>query len=424
MSASADRARLLSWPTRDRHMLIVDILATAFAAALPWSTSATEILVWLWLVAAVPLLDPAALRRVLKTPAGGLPILFLLLGLVGMLWAFGVPMKERLDGFKSFYKFLFVPLLIAHFLTSKRGAWVLIGYLASCCVLLVVSGLTLIPGFPWQGRNGPGFPVRDSIAQSGEFIVCVFVFAAIALDAWKNRRLAWAVLLSVLILLFLVNILALPAISRTSFVVLPVLVLLFGFRCLSRKGAAAVVLCGFVVAGLGWSFSLSFRENVTSLISEVQNFESRGDRTRAGERIEFWKKSAGFVAAAPVIGHGTGSIRDQFRHTVANQTGMAALASSNPHNQTFAVAIQLGLVGAVVLWAMWIAHLLLFRAEGLAAWVGLVIVTQNVVGSLFNSHLFDFTQGWGYVMGVGVAAGMVLQQTGQCQAAGGRDASP
>jgi O-antigen ligase len=156
----------------------------------------------------------------------------------------------------------------------------------------------------------------------------------------------------------------------------------------------------------------------------VQNFESRGDRTRAGERIEFWKKSAGFVAAAPVIGHGTGSIRDQFRHTVANQTGMAALASSNPHNQTFAVAIQLGLVGAVVLWAMWIAHLLLFRAEGLAAWVGLVIVTQNVVGSLFNSHLFDFTQGWGYVMGVGVAAGMVLQQTGQCQAAGGRDASP
>jgi len=29
---------------------------------------------------------------------------------------------------------------------------------------------------------------------------------------------------------------------------------------------------------------------------------------------------------------------------------------------------------------------------------------------LFNSHLFDFTQGWGYVFGVGVAAGMVLKQ--------------
>ena len=423
MTASADRGRLLSWPTRSRQMLIADVLATAFAVALPWSTSATEILVWLWLIAAVPLLDPAVLRRVLKTPAGGLPTLLLLLGLAGMLWAFGVPMKERLDGFKSFYKFLFIPVLIAHFLTSRRGAWVLIGYLASCCALLVVSALTLIPGFPWQGRNGPGLPVRDYIAQSGEFIVCVFVFAALALDAWKNRRPAWAIILSVLILLFLASILALPLISRTSLVVLPVLLLLFGFRCLPAKGAIAVVLGGLVVAGLAWSLSLSVRENVTSLISEVRNFESQGDRTRAGERIEFWKKSVGFIATAPVIGHGTGSIRDQFRHSVENQTGMAALASSNPHNQTLAVAIQLGLAGTVVLWAMWIAHLLLFRAEGLAAWTGLVIATQNVVGSLFNSHLFDFTQGWGYVMGVGVAAGMVLRQTMHSQAAEGRDAS-
>jgi O-antigen ligase len=156
------------------------------------------------------------------------------------------------------------------------------------------------------------------------------------------------------------------------------------------------------------------------MISEVRNFDPKGDRTRAGERIEFWKKSVGFIAAAPVIGYGTGSISDQFRHSVKDQTGMAALASSNPHNQTLAVAIQLGVVGTVVLWAMWIAHLLLFRGEGLAAWAGLVIVTQNVVGSLFNSHLFDFTQGWGYVLGVGVAAGMVLQQR---QAAEGRAAS-
>jgi hypothetical protein len=57
---------------------------------------------------------------------------------------------------------------------------------------------------------------------------------------------------------------------------------------------------------------------------------------------------------------------------------------------------------------MWIAHLLLFRGPGLAAWIGLVVVVQNVVGSAFNSHLFDFLQGWTYVVGVGVAGGMML----------------
>jgi hypothetical protein len=33
---------------------------------------------------------------------------------------------------------------------------------------------------------------------------------------------------------------------------------------------------------------------------------------------------------------------------------------------------------------------------------------QNIVGSLFNSHLFDFLQGWVYVVGVGVAGGVAL----------------
>src|ERR1044071_8482184 len=188
MTPLAGGARLLNWPTREQRVLIADALAAAVAVALPWSTSATEILVWLWLIAAVPLLDPAALRRVVKTAGGGPPVLLLLLGLVGMLWAFGVPMKERLDGFKSFYKFLFIPLLIAHVVASKRGAWVMMGYLASCCALLAASALTMIPGFPWQGRNGPGIPVKDYIAQSGEFIVCIFIFAVVALEAWKVRR--------------------------------------------------------------------------------------------------------------------------------------------------------------------------------------------------------------------------------------------
>jgi O-antigen ligase len=54
-------------------------------------------------------------------------------------------------------------------------------------------------------------------------------------------------------------------------------------------------------------------------------------------------------------------------------------------------------------------HLLLFRGEGLAAWIGLMVVVQNIFTSLFNSHITDFNAGWMYVLGVGVAAGMVLR---------------
>ena len=132
--------------------------------------------------------------------------------------------------------------------------------------------------------------------------------------------------------------------------------------------------------------------------------------SRAGYRIEFWRKSIEFVRAAPIIGHGTGAARELFGRAAVGQTGGAAELTVNPHNQTFAVANQLGLLGAAVLFAFWFSHLMLFRGESLLAWAGLLIVAQNVVGSLFNSHLFDFAQGWLYVIGVGVGGGMVMRR--------------
>ena len=51
-----------------------------------------------------------------------------------------------------------------------------------------------------------------------------------------------------------------------------------------------------------------------------------------------------------------------------------------------------------------------------------MVVVENVVSSLFNSHLFDFASGWLYVFGVGVVGGMVLRQghpAGRDDAGGG-----
>jgi len=58
---------------------------------------------------------------------------------------------------------------------------------------------------------------------------------------------------------------------------------------------------------------------------------------------------------------------------------------------------------------MWYFHLVLFLQRNLAAWVGLVVVVQNFVSSLVNSHLFDFDEGWIYVIGVGVAGAIAAK---------------
>jgi O-antigen ligase len=122
-----------------------------------------------------------------------------------------------------------------------------------------------------------------------------------------------------------------------------------------------------------------------------------------------WHSSLAFVKDAPILGHGTGSIEKLFGQ--AQAAGESALVTRNPHQQIIAVAIQLGLVGVGIMFAMWIAHFLLFRGRGLAAWCGTIVVVQTVVSSVFNSYMFDFGSGWSYVWAVGVLGGTVLKKT-------------
>jgi hypothetical protein len=391
---------------RERLARLSDWVAVALAASLPWSTSATGILVVVWLLTALPILDPAAVRRELASAAGGLPVLLWALGVVGMLWA-DVSWSERWHGLMSFHKLLLIPLLLARFRQSDRSRTVVLAFLAACTVLLAVSWLWRPELLPWRVR--PGVPVKDYISQSAMFTVCILMLAWIAADRWLEGRRPAALGLAALAVIFLANIFW-WAPSRTAFVVIPILLVLFGALRFGWKGIVGALVPLIVVVAVAWPSSWYFQARVTTFFDELRNYRSDARPTPAGERLEFWKKSVRFVADAPVIGHGTGSISKLFREAAAGQTGVGATASANPHNQTFAVAIQLGLVGAAVLFAMWLAHLTLFWRPGLAAWFGLVVVLQNVVGSLFNSHLFDFTHGWLYVVGVGIAGGTVLRE--------------
>jgi O-antigen ligase len=214
--------------------------------------------------------------------------------------------------------------------------------------------------------------------------------------------------LAALALAFLVNI-AFVATSRAAFVVFIVLVGLLAFQRFSRKGALAMVVGGVVLAGAAWLSSPALRERIMLVSHEVELYENGSAATSSGYRLNWWKHSLGFIASAPLIGHGTGSTRAIFREAAATDPSLQDAITDNPHNQTLSIALQLGLLGASLLWAMWIAHLLLFRGDGMAAWIGAGVVVQNVVASLFNSQLFYFSPGWIYVFGVGVLGGVVLR---------------
>jgi O-antigen ligase len=383
-----------------------DWLAVAVAVSLPWSTSATGILLALWLIALIPTLTWDDVRRELATAVGGLPVLLLLLGAVGMAWV-DVTWHERLGGLDGFVRLLVIPLLMAQFRRSNDGHRVLIGFLIACVGVLIASVIvTIWPGIGHGQGGNVGVPVKSYILQSAEFTICAAVLLDLAVAKARLRLWTTAAALSVLALAFLGDIFFITT-GRTALVMIPLLVVLYGIRHSGWKGVFGAVAVLLVVAGIMWSASPYLRERVTTTITETERYEQGNDITSSGLRLDFWSKSIGFIKSAPLFGHGTGSIPDQFRRAAAGQPGVRGAVSANPHNQTFAVGIQLGLVGMAVLWAMWICQTTFFWRNGSLAWIGLVVVTTNIIGSLFNSFIFDFTEGWLYVIGIGVAAGMM-----------------
>lgn len=402
----------LSLPRRlepAKLMRLADGLAIATAISVPWSTSGTLILMVLWLIALIPTLTWADVKSELLTPAGGLPVLLVALGIAGMLWA-DVSLHERWKGLDSFLKLLVIPLLFVQFRRGDSAERVLGGFAWSCVVLLVVSyAMVLWPHPVHLFSNDFGVPVKSGPSQSGEFVTCIFGFMYLAHDAITRRRWPWLIALVVVMLAMLANIMFV-ATSRTALLTIIVLLALFALKQLRWRDTLVLFAATAVLLVAAWFSSPYLRERTMQAWTDYQSYVATDARNSSGERIAFAKRSIEFIKEAPFIGHGTGTIPSLFAKATAGQDGAMGSMTTNPHNQTFAVAIQIGLVGAVVLWAMWFAHLWLFRGSGLIEWIGLVLVVQNIVGSLLNSHLFDFLQGWIYVIGVGVAGGAALKR--------------
>lgn len=397
---------------RAKLVRISDGLMIAVAVSLPWSTSVTGILLVLWLMALLPTVEWSDLRRELMSPGGSLPVLLFLFGVLGMTWA-DVVLLERWKGLTGYFKLLVIPLLLMQFRRSDNGMRVVIGFLIACAGLLIASWIGVIWPHVFKGSVDPGVAVKGYIVQSAEFAMCAIGLLYLAVEAAREGRWTMLTVLVVLALAFLHDIFFI-ATGRTTLVVIPALILVYGLRQFGWKGFVGASMVGVVIAAVLWTTSPYLRDRATSILSQIESFKHENASSSSGQRIVYWTKSLRFIESAPLAGHGTGSITEMFRNAAIGHSGVWAEVPSNPHNQTFAVAIQLGLLGAMTLWAIWVSHFLLFRGAGLAAWLGLIIVTQNIVGSLFNSFLFDFTEGWLYVLGVGVAGGTVLRQ---CDAA-------
>jgi O-antigen ligase len=392
-------------------MPMADTFAVLTALSLPWSTSLVGIFSACWFGSAALTLDYPTYFRSLKQPICALPLALFALAAVGVLWS-DASWGTRLYALGPAIKLLFLPVLFHHFERSARGMWVFVAFLVSCTLLMVVSWVVMFEPSLALKQDVPerGIFVKNHIAQGQEFALCAVALAYPIYQLFREKKTRLALLFCAVVLGLLAN-MAFVVVSRTALVTMPIMLAVFAALHLRWRTSLMVFASVMLLAGIAWVASSQLRNTIDSFALDYREYKETNRATSVGLRLVYWQKSIGFIMEAPLAGHGTGSTRKLFERVATGPEVLAAgQVIGNPHNQTLNVAVQWGAIGAVLLWAMWIAHLRLFRGEGLVAWIGLLVVVQNIFTSLFNSHIFDFHEGWMYVLGVGVAGGMMLKQ--------------
>jgi len=385
----------------------IGAVATAFM--IPVSTSGQAIALSIFVLFAILTVEREEWLVTFATPAAAVPVGLFLLILIGMSWS-PTPFAPG-GGVTHYAKLLLIPVAMACAFTPREALQIGYGFLAGCLVVLVLSFLSFFILLPPPFRHAmDGVPLKDNAVQSGCFALCAFALALGGVRVWVggNRRRATAMI--ILALIFLADIFMI-FISKTGVLMTAALVGLFVIHAEGwRRFLLVAAPIALVVAIALWSSAPAHRRlaEIATDIHAVDGDKGSSEPTLStASRLDFWSKAVAFIKEAPLFGHGTGSTKSLYQSLEATRPSPYGEAVPDPHNQFFAIAIQVGLVGGAILLAMWAVHFSMFIGRSFASALGQAVVIQNFIGSLFNSHLSTVTQGMLYCLAVGLLGGIV-----------------
>jgi O-antigen ligase len=385
------------------------VAAVATAFALPLSTSGQEITLAIFVVLALPTLDRARLNATLRSAAGYLPVALFALMLVGVLWSLQ-PYGAAIKWGGLYMKLLLIPLAMATAFTPQQALQIAVGFLAACLIVLALSWASFLwPTGPWHWFKAPGVPFKDNAVQSGCFALCAFGLAIGAARIWSGGDKRRALAMGILALLFFADIFFIY-LSKTGMIMAATLLGLLMIHTRDWRLALAIATPSALIIALALWVSAPAQQRLAEISTDIHASDSTQETLSTGARLDFWSKALGFVKQAPLLGHGTGSIKPLYQALEATRPSPYGEATPDPHNQFLHVTLQVGLFGGALLLAMWAAHFFMFLGRDFASILGQAIVLQNVVGSLFNSHLTTVTQGMLYCLAVGVLGAAVREQ--------------
>ncbi|MDQ2993451.1 MAG: O-antigen ligase family protein [Pseudomonadota bacterium] len=367
------------------------ILIVASFAALPVSTTLTDILLLLSIISMIASGNISEkINAIIHNHIALLFLAFFALFLLGTLYS-TAPSHDITKMLLKNTKLLYGALLIPLFFEEKWRQYALNILIIVMSIIMLLSYLKIAGWLTISVRYEDSAVFKDHIQMN--FLMAFLVYLLLG-KCFERSSVSVTLFWAALLLLAAVNTLYFSE-GRTGYVVFAVLILLFGWQRFSFKGFfIALLSIGLLVSGVWLSASHS-QNRVVQVVTETKQYQQGNAQTSTGLRLSFYKNAVRLIAQHPIIGSGTGSVTTQYQKIETN----SALQTSNVHNEYLNIAIQLGIIGLSFMLYFFImifikSYTLGQRYRELAQ----ATVVAIAVGCLANSWLMDTLEGHFFAM--------------------------
>lgn len=368
-------------------------------AALPISTAATNLTLAIGLIAwcfSGRLLDTWRIAR--SEPAAAIALILFMLLCLSATWS-PAPLDEQWNAAGKFRKLLFIPVVASVFDDPRWRTRVLVAGFIVGALTLVLSLGSVVTGYQFPvareylvaGAPANATVFKQHITQG--WMMSLFAFGCLTGAVFvRSPRLCIAML--ILGAVAALDNLAFVQ-SRTGHVATLLLLSLWATLRFGRRGIAFALAAIVIAVGVFAATGAAFFTRVERTVTEVEMVQHGSTQpTSVGYRLTFYRNGLKLIEAAPVFGHGLGSMATAYAPLTVGKTGVEAERAGNPHNEYMNLAIQAGL-GATALFVALLVSLALAarRANAHERWIGYALPALLAASSVFNSSLWDFNEG-------------------------------
>jgi O-antigen ligase len=315
-------------------------------------------------------------------------VVFFCLFVVGVIYS-TAPLGDALAMLSKYDKLLLAAPLMLVFTEDKWRNHAITVFLVAIAISVLLAYLKF-----WGLINYSNWDGSDEIFKGHiEFsFLLSFTVYLILLEFERVKDNRKRILLGVFIALLVYEILFIGT-GRAGYFILAGLVLLFFAQKMHWRGVLLAVIVILLMFFVAFNFSSTFKNRMQLAVSEMVSYQE-DQITSMGLRISFAKNSLKLIEQHPIIGTGTGS----FKYEYAKITPTPTVLTHNPHNEYLHIGVQFGLVGLLMLLALFVIQFRLsFKLPQKMCFIAQATVLSIVVGCLANSWLMDTTQGHFYI---------------------------